>query len=162
VIAEQNPHLALIDVGLTDISGIELARQLRQRHPRVAVLILSMHDNPDYVAQAVRAGARGYVLKNSSTQQIIAAIDAVAAGGTYFSSDVIGAVSAGTHTNLSNREQDVLNHIVEGRSSKEIARLLKLSARTVETHRQTIKRKLGIDSSAGLVKWAIKNGLAKL
>lgn len=162
LVREQNPALALIDIGLPGMNGIALTHLLRTQFPSLAVLLLTMYDSDDYVAQAVRAGARGYVLKDSPMKQIVAAIEAVAAGGTYYSSSVMGAVScAATHSPLSPREREILNQLIRGCSNKEVARSLNLSVRTIETHRKNIKRKLGAGRAVDLGKYAVQMGLAK-
>ena len=125
--------------------------------------MLIMYDNHEYVVQAVRAGARGYVLKDSPAEEVVTAIQTVARGGTFYSAAVMAAVTqASAAPLLTQREQQVLSAIVDGKSNKEIAKHLGLSVRTVETHRQNIKHKLGVDSAADLVKYALKMGLTKL
>jgi DNA-binding NarL/FixJ family response regulator len=123
------------------------------------VLVLSMHDNPEYMVQAVKAGARGYLLKDEPAQEIIAAIDAVMAGRSYFSAAAAVRLSQASAlaTLLTQRERDVLRHIADGHANKQIAQSLGLSVRTVETHRLNIKRKLGIDGQAELIKYAVEN-----
>ncbi|AUT47897.1 response regulator transcription factor [Achromobacter sp. AONIH1] len=153
------PHLALMDLNMPGVGGLELAAQLHERYPQIAVLVLSMHDNPEYMLQAVRAGARGYLLKDEPAQEIITAIDAVMAGRSYFSAAVAVRLSQASApaTLLTQRERDVLRHIAEGHANKQIAQALNLSVRTVETHRLNIKRKLGIDGQAELIKYAVEN-----
>lgn len=157
------PDLALVDVGLPDINGIELAGALGRGSPAPRVLILSMHDSPGYVQSAMRAGARGYVLKDAPSAEIIAAIRAVAAGGVYFSSGVAAALitPAPGDTALTEREREVLVLLAQGDSNKQIARKLDVSVRTVETHRLNLRRKLGIETVAGLTNYALKHGWIK-
>ena len=151
------PHLALMDLNMPGVGGLELAAQLHERYPQIAVLVLSMHDNPEYMLQAVRAGAR-LPAQDEPAQEIITAIDAVMAGRSYFSAAVAVRLSqASAATLLTQRERDVLRHIAEGHANKQIAQALNLSVRTVETHRLNIKRKLGIDSQAELIKYAVEN-----
>ncbi|SCK55981.1 two component transcriptional regulator, LuxR family [Variovorax sp. HW608] len=153
------PDLVLTDVGMKDINGIELAARLQEREPQVRVVMLSMYDNPEYVQQALQAGARGYVLKDAPASEIVAAIDAVAAGGTFLSP----AVSKRLFRNqtprplLTPRESEILSALGRGASSKEIALELGLSVRTVEAHRQSIKRRLGIEGQAELIKYAVEH-----
>jgi len=118
-----------------------------------------MHDNPEYMVQAVKAGARGYLLKDEPAQEIITAIDAVMAGRSYFSAAAAVRLSQASAlaTLLTHRERDVLRHIADGHANKQIAQTLGLSVRTVETHRLNIKRKLGIDGQAELIKYAVEN-----
>lgn len=154
------PDLALVDVGLPDINGIELTTALAQRCPELRVLILSMYDSQGYVMSAMRAGARGYVLKDAPSAEIIAAIRAVAAGGVYFSSALTAALStqADEATALTEREREVLILVAQGDSNKRIAQKLDVSVRTVETHRLNLRRKLGIETAAGLASYALKRG----
>ena len=156
------PDLALMDVGMSGMSGIELAALFHERHPGIRVLMLSMHDNVEYVKQAVRAGASGYVLKDSPAAEIIQAIGAVLAGKTFFSAGLaarmIQAQSMQTPLErLTPRELDILDALAEGLSSKQIAQQHGLSVRTVETHRQNMKRKLDIDGQAELIKFAVEH-----
>ena len=159
LIAEVRPDLVLADVGMKGMSGIELASHLHARQPAVRVLMLSMYDNPEYVQQALQAGARGYVLKDAPAEEIVAAIEAVAAGGTFLSP----AVSQRLFRNqaprplLTPREGEILSALGRGESSKQIARTLGLSVRTVEAHRQSIKRRLGIEGQAELIKYAVEH-----
>jgi len=156
------PDLALMDVGMAGMSGIELATLFHERFPGIRVLMLSMHDNVEYVKQAVRAGASGYVLKDSPAAEIIQAIDAVLAGKTFFSAGLaarmIQAQSMQTPLErLTPRELEILDALAEGLSSKQIAQQHGLSVRTVETHRLNLKRKLDIDGQAELIKFAVEH-----
>ena len=156
------PDLALMDVGMAGMSGIELAALFHERFPAIRVLMLSMHDNIEYVTQAVRAGAGGYVLKDSPATEIIHAIDAVLAGKTFFSAGLaarmIQAQSMQTPLErLTPRERDILDALALGLSSKQIAQQHGLSVRTVETHRLNLKRKLDIDGQAELIKFAVEH-----
>ena len=156
------PDLALMDVGMVGMSGIQLAALFHERFPGIRVLMLSMHDNIEYVTQAVRAGAGGYVLKDSPATEIIHAIDAVLAGKTFFSAGLaarmIQAQSMQTPLErLTPRERDILDALALGLSSKQIAQQHGLSVRTVETHRLNLKRKLDIDGQAELIKFAVEH-----
>lgn len=155
----QAPNLVLMDVGMKDISGIDLTAALLAQHPALRVLMLSMYDNPEYVQRALQAGARGYVLKDAPAADIVSAIRTVAAGGTYLSPEVAGRLFRGDTPRpvLTPREAEILSALGRGHSSKQIARDLDLSVRTVETHRQSIKRKLGIDGQAELIKYAVEH-----
>ncbi|MET3498245.1 DNA-binding NarL/FixJ family response regulator [Variovorax boronicumulans] len=159
--------LMLVDVGMKDINGIDLAEMVLQRHhphhqPGQAaphIVMLSMYDNPEYVQKALQVGARGYVLKDAPAAEIVAAIEAVSAGGTFLSP----AVSKKLFRNqaprplLTPRESQILTALGRGESSKQIARDLGLSVRTVEAHRQSIKRRLGIEGQAELIKYAVEH-----
>ena len=151
--------LVLMDITMRDGSGIEATAQLSRSHPGVAVLILSMHDKLEYVTQAMQAGARGYVLKDAPGKDIVLAIDTVMAGGIYYSAAVARELArpSSPDNQLTSREQEVLRHIANGEPNKRIARELDLSVRTVETHRLNIKRKLGIEGQAELIKFAVEH-----
>jgi two-component system nitrate/nitrite response regulator NarL len=158
------PDLMLVDVGMRGMNGIELATALRERHPQIRVLMLSMYDNREYVLSAIRAGARGYVLKESPTEEILAAISAVCAGGNYFSAQVSNLVMqpGAAVPQLTAREHEILLLLAHGRSNKLVARQLEISVRTVETHRLSLRRKLGVDSASELLKIAVTNGWTTL
>jgi DNA-binding NarL/FixJ family response regulator len=152
-------HLVLMDINMRGGSGIEATAQLTRRYPDIAVLILSMHDKLEYVTQAMQAGARGYVLKDAPGKDIVLAIDTVMAGGIYYSPAIARQLARPSQQDnqLTVREQEVLRHIAAGQSNKQIARDLALSVRTVETHRLNIKRKLGIEGQAELIRFAVQN-----
>jgi two-component system, NarL family, nitrate/nitrite response regulator NarL len=158
------PDLMLVDVGMRGMNGIELATALRERHTAIRVLMLSMYDNREYVLSAIRAGARGYVLKESPTEDILAAIGAVCAGGTYFSAPISDLVlhTGGGAPQLTAREHEILLLLAHGRSNKLVAKQLDISVRTVETHRLSLRRKLGVDSASELLKIAVTNGWTTL
>ncbi|MDZ5460140.1 response regulator [Azohydromonas lata] len=155
------PDLVLMDVGLkgSSTNGIELAAQMLQRRPGLAVLMFSMYDNPEYVQRALQAGARGYVLKDASGDELLAAIEAIRAGGTFLSPGVTRRMfrAQAPKPILTPRESEILSALARGESSKQIARALDLSVRTVETHRQNIKRKLELDSPAELMRYALEH-----
>jgi DNA-binding NarL/FixJ family response regulator len=155
------PDLLLVDISLRDMNGLELTRVLRSQYPSLKVLMLSMYDNNEYVSESVRAGASGYVLKNSPSREIIAAIEAIASGGTFYSAEIAQRLIAdkSTDNELTPRESQVLYKMAQGLNNKEMARELDISVRTVETHRLSIRRKLNIDKPAALVKYAIDHGI---
>ncbi|VVN89426.1 response regulator [Pseudomonas fluorescens] len=155
------PDLLLVDIGLKDMNGLELTRALRQQYPSIKILILSMYDNHEYVSESVRSGASGYVLKNAPSREIIAAIEAIASGGTFYSAEIAQKLAAGKHlqNELTPRESQVLSRMVQGLNNKEMARELDISVRTVETHRLSIRRKLNIDKPAALLNYAMEHGL---
>ena len=157
---EPYPDLALIDVGMRGMNGIELAAALHALHPGIAVLVLSMYANTEYVTKSIQAGARGYVLKDSPSREIIAAITAVAEGGIFYGTGVPIALIQGRHDGhmLTDREREVLILVAKGQSNKRVAQTLNISVRTVETHRLSLRRKLDIDTAAGLVKYALEQG----
>ncbi|QKM51107.1 Transcriptional regulatory protein DevR (DosR) [Burkholderia glumae] len=156
------PDLALMDVGMQGMNGIALAAAFHERFPAIRVVMLSMHDNVEYVTQAVRAGASGYLLKDSPASEIIRGIVAVLAGQTFFSEGLAArmiqaSAGAGPLERLTPRERDILDALAEGLSSKQIALHNGLSVRTVETHRLNLKRKLGIEGQAELIKFAVEH-----
>ncbi|MFW0756723.1 response regulator [Pseudomonas sp. H11T01] len=161
MVSRTKPDLLLVDIGLKDMNGLELTRLLRREYPSIKILILSMYDNYEYVSESVRSGASGYVLKNAPSREIIAAIEAIASGGTFYSAEIAQKLAADRHTDseLTPRESQVLCKMVQGLNNKEMARELDISVRTVETHRLSIRRKLNIDKPAALLNYAIEHGL---
>ena len=161
-----------MDINLPRTNGLEATRLLHREAPQTRVLILTVHNNKEYVLQIVQAGARGYVLKDTSPKELVQAIEQVNRGEAFFSADVARFVlndyvtTSGRRKSgeeeLSDREREVLALIAEGYSNKSIASKLGLSVRTVETHRARIMRKLNTHSTAGLTKFAISQGMASL
>ncbi|NRR31325.1 response regulator transcription factor [Oxalobacteraceae bacterium] len=151
--------LVLMDINMRGSNGIDATAQFKLAFPQIAVLILSMHDKLEYVSQAIQAGARGYVLKDAPGKDIVIAIETVMSGGIYYSAAVARQLAKPQtqDTQLTSREHEVLRHIALGESNKQIARALDLSVRTVETHRLNIKRKLGIEGQAELIRFAVEN-----
>ena len=151
-------NLVLMDINLNGMNGLELTSRFHSLYPEIAVLMLSMHDKAEYVMQAVQAGARGYVLKDAPGMDIITAIDTVMSGGIYYSAGLAKQLSRPVPPAmlLTPREREVLQCIATGKSNKHIAREMDLSVRTVETHRLNIKRKLGIEGQADLIRFALE------
>lgn len=160
LVGELQADLALVDISMPGMNGIELTRRLREVCPGTQVLILSTYDNAEYVNNALRAGARGYVLKDAPASEVLRAIEIVAAGGSYFCQSAISSMAEAPaeNTPLTDREREILIFIVRGESNKRIAQQLNISVRTVETHRMSLRRKLGVVTSAGLVHYAVKQG----
>ena len=152
------PDLVLMDVGMKQVNGIELTARLRERHPSLRVLMLSMYDNPEYVHRALDAGAMGYVLKEAPSEEIVSAILAVAAGRQFLGSGLAARDGRAPDERplLSARETEILRCLAQGQASKQIAEALGMSVRTVETHRQNIRRKLGLAGQAELIKYAVE------
>jgi len=158
------PHVVLMDINMPQINGIDALELFREKQLSFRVLMLSMHDSREYISTSVMYGAAGYILKDVATEEIVAAIEIVAAGGTYFSSgvrDVLMEGSSGRLKELTTREQEVLLLIARGKSNRDAALTLDISERTMETHRKNIKRKLDIATTAGLIRYAVDNGLIK-
>lgn len=168
---ELKPDACLIDIGMPLMNGIEATRQILKRLPESRILILSMHAQEAYVVQALQAGARGYLLKDSAADDLIAGISAVVAGKSFFSPAVsqvmlddylrrLGdqGITDRFHT-LSDREREIVQLVAEGRSSKEIADLLSIAPSTVETHRARVFLKLDLHSTVELVLYAVRRGI---
>jgi two-component system, NarL family, response regulator NreC len=165
------PDVAVLDIAMPLLNGIEATRQIVRRAPAVHVLILSMHAEEAYVTQAVQAGAKGYLLKDSADSDLVRGVAAVAAGTSFFSpaaakvmlDDYLRHLSQKGIVNrydaLSEREREVLQLIAEGRSSKEVAEVLSISPATVETHRTHILQKLDVHNTAELVLYAVRRGV---
>jgi DNA-binding NarL/FixJ family response regulator len=157
--AHQPINLVLMDINLQGSSGIELTAKFQLNFPDIAVLILSMHNKAEYVLQSIRAGARGYVLKDAPGSDIVRAIEAVLNGGVYYSAALMPIIAQPRlkEETLTVRERQVLDQIAKGASNKSIAETLDLSVRTVETHCLNIKRKLNIEGRSELIRFALEN-----
>jgi two-component system, NarL family, response regulator NreC len=160
------PDLVVMDVAMPELNGIEATRRLKENTPRTKVLALSMHKDAVYVREILRAGAQGYLLKDSSDADLVAAIRAIAKGEGWVSPGVANAVLTDYRQHvtdpidlLSSREREVLQLIAEGKTNKEIASLLNLSVYTVDAHRGRIMEKLNLHSTGELVRFAVRKGL---
>ncbi|MGQ0751365.1 MAG: response regulator transcription factor [Betaproteobacteria bacterium] len=164
---ELHPDVIIMDVEMPDLNGIEAAHQLRERSPETCVVMLSMHSSAEHVYRALEAGAAGYLLKESAGKEAAAAVRAVRAGRRYLSSALEQARrEAGPRItrvspldSLSARERQVLQLVVEGRSSAEIAKMVHLSPKSVETYRSRLMKKLGVGDITALVKFAVRHGI---
>ena len=156
------PDVVLLDMNMPGVTGLAATEIILEAQPDTHILILSMHDSPEYISTAMSHGAKGYILKDVPTEEIKTAIDAVMAGGTYMctgaTSSISPRISDGREI-LTSREQTVLLELAQGKSNKEVAATLDISIYTVETHRKNIKRKLGISSTAGLTRYAMEHGV---
>lgn len=171
LVQDLRPSVAILDIGMPLLNGIEATRQMRRRQPDLHVLILSMHAEEAYIMQALQAGAQGYLLKDSADVELIRAVAAVSNGKSYFSPAVARVMlddylrhlaQAGIvdrYDSLSEREREVLQLIAEGHSNKEVADILTVSPATVETHRAHIFRKLDVHNTAEVVLYAVRRGL---
>ena len=165
---ELNPDLAVLDVAMPELNGLEAARQIVRAAPRVRTVLLTMHDEEQYVAEALAAGVKGYVLKSQVAHDLLRALEEVAQGAVYLSprvSHVLVDVSLGRRRigddPLTEREREVLHLIAEGRTTKQVAAALGVSVKTAESHRSRLMKKLDIHEVAGLVRYAIRRGLVQ-
>jgi len=165
---ELTPDVVMMDIDMPHMNGLTATELMRKELPNVKVLVLSMHTHSDVVMRILQSGARGYVVKEASSEELLRAVETVHAGEPFFSSDVArlalnqfvrGGGEGPQPGQISNREREVLIAIAEGLSNKEIACRLNVGVRTVETHRERIMRKLNIHSVAGLTVFAIQHGL---
>lgn len=171
IVTELDPDVVILDVNMPGKTGLEVTRDLRDASHAARVLILSMHDDPEYVLQAVRSGADGYVLKDAPPAELRDAVVAVHEGREYFTARVTQQLSVGLRQeieeeqlrsrleSLTPRETEVLLHVAEGLTNREIGETLEISPRTVETHRERVMDKLRIRTVAGLTRFVVENGL---
>ena len=156
------PDVMLMDLNMPQVNGLTATEMILERRPETRILILSMHDTPEYVSTALNHGAMGYILKDVPIEEVKTAIDTVMRGERYLctgASATLDTRSDGKREPLTSREQTILLELAQGRSNKEVAIALDISVRTVETHRKNIKRKLGIASTAGLTRYAMEHGV---
>lgn len=176
LVAKTKPDIVLMDIAMPELNGLDATAQLIKEHPKLRIIILSMHATEAFVLEALRAGASGYLLKGAATPELGLAIQAVARGETYLSSAVSGHVIEAfkrtpggdtrqdaqpgrDETNLTPRQREVLQLIAEGRSTKEIAQRLNISVKTAKTHRSELMRRLDLHDVAALVRYALQIGL---
>jgi two-component system, NarL family, response regulator NreC len=167
-----HPDVVLADISMPNLNGIEATKLIHQRNPEMPVVMVTTHTSSSYVVRALRSGARGYVVKNDDFQHVIQAIKAVSLGQRYLSTlvseQIIDSVVSGTSgefnldERISIREREILQLLAEGNSNSQIAKKLVISARTVETHRTNIMRKLELSSQIDILRYAIQHGLAQL
>lgn len=170
---ELKPNIIIMDIGMPNLNGIDATRQIRSESPQTKVIALSMHADKRFVAEMLKAGASGYILKDSAFKELVQAIRASLVNKIYLSPSIADVVikdyivhiprdSFSAFSILTAKEREVLQLIAEGKSTKEIASRLFMSIKTVETHRQHIKEKLNLNSIAELTKYAIREGLTSL
>ena len=175
LIREKRPEIAFVDIAMPGLNGLEIAARATREVPGTKVVILSMHGTPGHVAQALRAGVSGYVLKDAAADELPVLLRAVARDETYLSASIskhvvdgyLGRVAAATNGTpqgepldvLTPRQREILQLVAEGKSTKEVAQVLGVSAKTVETHRSQIMDRLSIRDLAGLVRYAVRTGL---
>ncbi|MAM24481.1 MAG: DNA-binding response regulator [Rhodobacteraceae bacterium] len=159
---ELAPDVILMDLNMPELGGLSATEIVLERRPDMHVVILTMHDNPEYIASALSHGAQGYLLKDVPTEEIKTAIDTVMSGKRYLCTGAQGSLApkdGAEREALTEREQTILLKLAQGRTNKDVAQALDISVRTVETHRKNIKRKLGISSTAGLTRYAMEHGV---
>ena len=174
LIDQLRPDILVTDMMMPELNGMEVTRQALQRSPATRVIVLSMHANEGYVTQALRNGALGYVLKDSSLEELVEAVRTVLQGRRFLSASISermieiyiqnekAASVDDPYETLTNREREVLQMVAEGHSSTEIADRLTISARTVETHRSNLMRKLSLSNQTELIRYAIRKGILPL
>lgn len=171
LIEKLRPDVALLDISMPELNGMDTATRIRSRFPETRVLILSVHAGEEYVTQALRAGASGYLLKDATPTELEFALRSVMRGETYLSPGVSGAIvekylrngepATGPLDAITPRQREILQLIAEGRSTKEMAARLGVSIKTVETHRALLMERLGIHDIAGLARFAVRTGLVE-
>jgi two-component system NarL family response regulator len=157
-----DPDVILMDLNMPDMGGLSATEIVLEQRPGTRIVILSMHDSPEYISSALNHGAMGYLLKDVPTDEIKLAIDTVMRGERYLCTGAQGSLTpkgGGVRETLTGREQTILLQLAQGQSNKEVALTLDISVRTVETHRKNLKRKLGISSTAGLTRYALEHGV---
>jgi len=172
LVRSRDPNVVLMDIAMPEMSGLETAARMSKEFPNVKVIMLSMHAGEEYVMQALRAGASGYLLKDAATSELELAVRAVARGETYLTPTISKRViddylmrTTGTHSpvdQLTRRQREILQLVAKGYTSKEMAQMLNLSPKTIETHRTQLMKQLDIHDVAGLVRYAIRVGLVTL
>jgi DNA-binding NarL/FixJ family response regulator len=170
------PDLVIMDISMPGMNGIEATRVIKEKDPDARILILTMHDNQEYLNQIIRSGAKGFILKNTDKEELLDAVKTVASGDNFFSKDISKLIidnyirtakeseknDGYKEVPLTKREIEILKLIASGYSNQEIANILYISYNTVDTHRKNIMHKLSIKNTAGLVRYAIEKGLISL
>jgi len=166
---ETSPDIAILDYSLPELNGRDLTIELRKVLPRIEVLIFTMHDREETILEVLQAGARGFVLKSDTEQHLLAAIDALSVRRPYFSASIsetlltqfLRSKPQPTLSSLTHREREVVQLIAEGKINKQVAQVLSISIKTVETHRATAMQKLSLRTTADLVRYAVRNKLVE-
>ncbi len=159
------PDVIMMDISMPDLNGIDATEQILEISPHSKILIFSMHDNAEYITNAVQAGASGYILKNTDADEVYLAITQVAQGRRYFGENIaqilLSKPTPPEAARLTTREQTVLSYLAQGLSSKQIAEQTHISVRTVDAHRRNIKAKLQLDTVAEMIRYAVEHGLVR-
>ncbi|MCD4834147.1 MAG: response regulator transcription factor [Bacteroidales bacterium] len=174
VLKSIKPDVIITDISMPEISGIDIAKYVSENYPEIKILILSMHSNEEFITKALSAGANGYLPKDTSMNELLEAINTIYTGDNYFNKEISDTIlksiinksksakENAKNETLTKREKEIVNLVVDGLANKEIADKLFISVRTVDSHKNNIMQKLNLKSSVELVKYAIKNNLAKL
>ena len=174
LVNERKPDVVVIDISMPELNGIEAIQQMLPRHPQMKVVVLSIHGTKPYVFRALKAGAKGYLMKETAGPEVVDAVRAVYRGERYLSQSIADLLADGSLRNLeaslefspletlSPREREILQLVAEGKTSQEIAERLSISPKTVDTYRSRLMRKIGVEDMAGLVKFAIQHGVIAL
>ncbi|MGH7598545.1 MAG: response regulator [bacterium] len=173
LVASEQPDVVIVDISMPELNGIEATRLIKKNNSGARILILTIHEEEEYVCQMIRAGADGYVLKDADKDELFTAVRAVAGGGKFFAPKILKFMmddfvkptlepERPAQPHLTKRETEILRYIAEGLTSKGIAQKLFLSVRTVDTHRTNLMQKLNIHETAGLVRYAIQNGIVDI
>jgi DNA-binding NarL/FixJ family response regulator len=169
LIDQHRPDIVLMDITMPRLNGLDVAARVIGRHPHVRIIILSMHPDEEYVLRALRIGVAGYLIKDAGTEELEMAIRSVAQGKTFLSPSIseqvaeyVRRVGDGSEELLTSRQREVLQLIAEGLTNREIAETLEISVKTVESHRTHLMNRLEIHDVAGLVRYAIREGLIDL
>ena len=168
-VRERDFDVLVLDMSMPGKSGVELIKQVKSEKPKLRILVLTMHEEHQYAVRAIRAGAAGYLTKESASAELVTAIRKVAGGGAYISSEVAEQLALGAmpdaqgppHAALSDREFQVFRMIAEGKSVSDIAQRLSLSAKTVSTHKANLMQKMSLDTTGDLIRYAIAHGLVE-
>ena len=174
LIDEHKPDVAVIDISMPELNGIEAIQQMLPRHPQTQVVVLSIHQTKPYVYRALKAGAKGYLVKETAGLEVVDAVRAVHRGERYLSQSIADLLTNETSRNLessldgnpleslSMREREILQLVAEGKTSQQISERLSISPKTVDTYRSRLMHKIRVEDIAGLVKFAIQNGVISL
>ena len=174
LVERDEPDVAVIDISMPELNGIEAIQQLLPRHPHMKVIVLSIHATKPYVYRSLKAGAKGYLIKETAGLEVVQAVRAVARGERYLSQRIADLLTDVSFSNLepsmeispleqlSPREREILQLVAEGKTSQEIAEKLSISPKTVDTYRSRLMHKIGVEDIAGLIKFAIQHGVISL
>lgn len=174
LVDEQDPDVVIIDISMPELNGIDAIQQMLPRHPRLKLIVLSIHETKPYVFRALKAGARGYLIKETAGLEVVEAVRAVYRGERYLSQRIADLlidaslqkmeflINDSPLDALSSREREILQLVAEGKTSQEIAERLSISSKTVDSYRSRLMRKIGVEDLAGLVRFAIQHGVISL